>query len=246
MFEIANIGLLTAFLAGVISFLSPCVLPLVPGYLSYIAGRSLDEMETPARFTRFNTVVQAGVFVLGFGTVFLILGASATALSRLLLAYKQEANLVGGIIVIVFGLFMTGLFNPRWLNLDARLVHRVETRGGMLAPYVLGLAFAFGWTPCIGPILGAILTVSASAASVHSGTALLGVYALGLGVPFLLTAMFLDRFMRHQKTLRRWGRPLQVAAGIVFILTGIAMVTGQLSRFAYWLLDVFPALGRIG
>jgi cytochrome c-type biogenesis protein len=176
MSEIANIGLATAFLAGLISFVSPCVLPLVPGYLSYIAGRSLDELDAPARFARLALLGQAALFVLGFSTVFITLGASATAFGQLLLRYKQEANLIGGVIVVIFGLFMTGLINPRWLHLDLRFVHRVELRGGPVAAYVLGLAFAFGWTPCIGPILGAILTVSASTASIHGGILLLSLY----------------------------------------------------------------------
>ena len=246
MSEIANIGLLTAFLAGLLSFISPCVLPLVPGYISFIAGRSLDELDEPARFARLTLFAQAVLFVLGFSTVFIALGASATALGRLLLTYKQEANLVGGIIVIVFGLFMTGLINPRWLHLDLRFVHRIELRGGPVAAYVLGLAFAFGWTPCIGPILGAILTVSASTASIQGGIILLSVYSLGLGVPFLLTAIFLERFLVHQPRLRRWSRPLHIAAGVALILAGVAIATGQLTKLSYWLLELFPALGRIG
>lgn len=246
MAEIADIGLVSAFVAGVISFLSPCVLPLVPGYLSYIAGRSLDELDAPTRFTRFTLFAQALLFVLGFATVFIALGASATALGRLLLRYKEEANLFGGIIVAIFGLVMTGLINPRWLHLDLRFVHRIDLRGGPVAAYVLGLAFAFGWTPCIGPILGAILTVSASSASIHSGIFLLSIYSLGLGVPFLLTALFLERFLVHQPRLRRWSRPLHVAAGAALILAGIAIATGLLTRLSYWLLELFPALGRFG
>lgn len=246
MSEIANIGLLTAFLAGLISFISPCVLPLVPGYLSFVAGRSLDELDAPTHSTRLTLFAQAAFFVLGFSTVFIALGASATALGRLLLTYKQEANLVGGVIVVVFGLFMTGIINPRWLHLDLRLVHRIELRAGPVAAYVLGLAFAFGWTPCIGPILGAILTVSASTASIEAGIALLSIYSLGLGVPFLLTAIFLERFLVHQPRLRRWSRPLHLAAGVGLILVGIAIATDQLTKLSYWLLELFPVLGKFG
>jgi cytochrome c-type biogenesis protein len=244
--ELANIGLLSAFLAGLISFVSPCVLPLVPGYLSYVAGRSVDELQTTTGRARLAVLWQSGWFVLGFSTVFLILGASATALGRLLLAYKYEANLIGGVIVIVFGLFMTGLLKLRWLSLDLRFLHRIGDSSGASASYLLGLAFAFGWTPCIGPILGAILTVSASSASTVDGIALLGVYSLGLGVPFLLTALFMNQFLARQRGLRRWGRPLHIIAGVIMILMGVAMITGQLTALSYWLLEVFPVLGKIG
>ena len=247
MFEIADIGLLTALLAGAVSFLSPCVLPLVPGYLSYITGHSVDELQ--ARNTHRQRLAIMGVslaFVLGFSTVFIALGASATTVGRLLLSYKQEANVVGGVLIMVFGLFMTGVINPRWLHMDVRFFHRLESGGGPLWAYALGLAFAFGWTPCIGPILGSILTVSASSADTAGGIALLGVYSLGLGVPFLLSAVFVERLLEHMKTLRRWSRPIHVGSGVLLVLMGIVMITGQLTAFSYWLLNVFPILGRIG
>lgn len=246
MSEVAGVGLVSTFLAGLISFISPCVLPLVPGYVSFIAGRSLDELDGPSHFARLTLFGQAAFFVLGFSTVFIALGASATAIGQLLLSYKQEANLVGGMIIVVFGLFMTGMINPRWLHLDLRFVHRIERRSGPVAAYVLGLAFAFGWTPCIGPILGAVLTVSASTASIQGGIALLAVYSLGLGIPFLLTAVFLERFLAHQPRLRRWSRPLHLIAGVALILVGITIATGQITKASYWLLELFPSLGRIG
>ncbi|MAM60012.1 MAG: cytochrome C biogenesis protein [Maritimibacter sp.] len=247
MFEIADVGLLTAFAAGVVSFLSPCVLPLVPGYLSFVAGRSVDELQAlDTRRERLAVLTLSANFMLGFATVFIILGAGASLLGRWLLAYKTEAGIVGGVIVIVFGLFMTGLLNLRWLHLDLRFVHRIRRETGALGAYLLGLAFAFGWTPCIGPILGAILTVSASSAGAASGVALLAIYSLGLGVPFLLTALFMNHFLAHMKRLRRWGRPLHIGGGVIMILMGVAMITGQLTVFSYWLLDVFPWLGRIG
>ena len=185
-------------------------------------------------------------FVFGFATVFVALGASATAVSRLLLAYKETANLIGGLIVIAFGLFMTGLIKPRWLHLDIRLVHRLKTDGGPTGAYLLGVAFAIGWTPCIGPILGGILTMSASRAGAVNGIALLSVYSLGLGVPFLLTALFIGHFLSHLKRMGRWSRRIHIGGGLVMIALGIAMITGYLIAFSYWLLDVFPALGRIG
>jgi cytochrome c-type biogenesis protein len=246
MFEIAGVGILTAFVAGAISFLSPCVLPLVPGYISYVAGQTVDSVRAPdSARGKLATLTLSMFFVLGFSTVFVSLGASATALGELLLAYKYEANIVGGIIVILFGLFLTGIFNPAWFQRDMRF--HTDIRGGHpVAAYVLGLAFAFGWTPCIGPVLGAILTVSATSMTTASGVALLGVYSLGLGLPFLLAALFTDTFMTRMKAMRKIGRPLQIAAGVILIIMGVAMVTGQLSVFAYWLLKTFPSLTTIG
>ncbi|HLQ24983.1 MAG TPA: cytochrome c biogenesis protein CcdA [Acidiferrobacterales bacterium] len=241
-----SVGVATALLAGTASFLSPCVLPLVPGYLSYVAGYSLDELKARKGRERLAVLRASLAFVLGFSTVFIALGASATALGRLLLAYKHAANLVGGVIVMVFGLFMTGLLNLRWMQLDRRWVHRVPGGGGIMSAYLLGLAFAFGWTPCIGPILGGILTVSASTADVGAGITLLAVYSLGLGLPFLLTALFIERFLEHAKTLRRWSRPIHIGTGAILVLMGALMMTGYLSTLSYWLLDLFPALGRIG
>ncbi|GHA96301.1 cytochrome c biogenesis CcdA family protein [Modicisalibacter luteus] len=247
MLEVANIGLLTAFLAGLISFVSPCVLPLVPGYLSFVAGRSLGQIQEANRHERLRVLTQSIWFVLGFSTIFLILGASATAIGRLLLTYRQEANLIGGVIVILFGTLMTGMLPLQWLQREWRFIGRLKDEGGGPgAAYLLGVAFAFGWTPCIGPILGAILTVSASTANVSSGLALLAVYSLGLGIPFLLTAISLDRFLQHQKLLRRWGRPMHIMAGLIMVGMGGLMVTGQLTALSYWLLATFPALGSIG
>ncbi|HEY9549581.1 MAG TPA: cytochrome c biogenesis protein CcdA [Kiloniellaceae bacterium] len=248
MLEISNIGLLTAFAAGAISFLSPCVLPLVPGYLSYVAGRAVSETEGAgggAVVLRLPAVGLSVCFVLGFSTVFVLLGASATALGQLLLAYRYELNFVGGAIIILFGLFVIGLVRPPWLLREIRF--RAAVPGGRpVSAYVLGLAFAFGWTPCIGPILGAILTVSAASTTVSGGVALLAVYSLGLGLPFLLAALFTDSLIARLKAFGRIGRALQLVAGAILILMGIAMLTGQLSAFSYWLLDTFPALGKIG
>ncbi|MAX33931.1 MAG: cytochrome C biogenesis protein [Halomonadaceae bacterium] len=247
MLEVANIGLLTAFLAGLVSFVSPCVLPLVPGYLSFVAGRTLGQIQEANRRERLRVLTQSAWFVLGFSTIFLILGASATAIGRLLLTYRQEANLVGGIIIILFGILMTGMLPLRWLQREWRFIGKLKDEGGGPgAAYLLGVAFAFGWTPCIGPILGAILTVSASTANVSSGLILLATYSLGLGIPFLLTAMSLDRFLQHQKLLRRWGRPMHIVAGLIMVGMGVLMVTGQLTALSYWLLATFPALGYIG
>lgn len=246
MAEISNIGLLTAFVAGIISFLSPCVLPLVPGYVSYIAGRSAaGRPEGPAMALRLPAVGLSVCFVLGFSTIFVLLGASATALGQLLLSYRYELNIVGGAIVIAFGLIMLGMVHLSWLQRDIRF-HAAIPGGRPVSAYILGLAFGFGWTPCIGPILGAILTVSAASASVAGGTALLAIYSLGLGVPFVLAAMFTNGLAARLKAIRHLGQILQLIAGGIMIILGIAMITGRLSSFAYWLLETFPALANIG
>jgi cytochrome c-type biogenesis protein len=246
MTEVSSLGVVAAFAAGLISFLSPCVLPLVPGYVSYVAGRSLTSRSGEALASlRIQAVGLSLCFVLGFSTIFVLLGASATVLGQLLLAYRHELNLVGGAIVIAFGLLTLGLVRPSWLERD--LHFSVSLPGGQpLAAYVLGMAFAFGWTPCIGPILGAILTVSATSATASNGVILPGVYSLGLGVPFVLAAMFTDGLLARLKAIGGVGRALKLLAGAAMIVMGAAMITGHLSTFSFWLLDTFPLLGTIG
>lgn len=247
MWEISNIGMLTALAAGAVSFLSPCVLPLVPGYLSYVAGRSSPVAGNSAAIGagRLSTLFLSACFVLGFSTVFVALGAGATAISQFLLAYRYETNIIGGATIIVFGALTTGLFRPRWLQRDMRF-HGTITGGSSVGAYLLGLAFGFGWTPCIGPVLGAILAVSAFSSTAADGIALLGIYSLGLGVPFLLTAVFTARVSKALSGLRRAGRILHVTAGVVMIIMGVAMVTGTMSNFSFWLLNQFPLLSKMG
>ncbi|MCT9000272.1 cytochrome c biogenesis CcdA family protein [Chelativorans intermedius] len=246
MFEISNIGILTALAAGAISFLSPCVLPLVPGYISYVAGNAAVA-GAPSRSigSRLSTLLLSTWFVLGFSTVFVALGASATAISRLLLAYRYETNIVGGAIIIVFGLFMTGLVRLPWLQQEFRLHGRLAG-GRPIGAFMLGLAFGFGWTPCIGPVLGAILTVSALSSTASSGIALLSIYSVGLGVPFLLSALFTESLAKRLKGMKRTGRLLQIAAGAIMIAMGVAMMTGTMTTFSFWLLEQFPILSKIG
>lgn len=248
MLELSAVALLTAFVGGVASFLSPCVLPLVPGYLSFIAGGLLDATPsgTDARANKWRALGLSGCFVLGFSIVFLALGASVTAIGRLLLGYRYEMNIVAGVIIALAGLLITGVVRtPMWVARYYRF--EPSMAGGRPLPAtVLGMAFGFGWTPCIGPILGGILALGATRDSVMHGTLLLGVYALGLGVPFLLAAFFMAPFTRRLATLRRAGRTLQVITGLIMIVMGIAVASGQLMRFAIWLLRTFPVLGGIG
>lgn len=246
MTEVSTIPVLTAFGAGIISFLSPCVLPLVPGYISYVAGDTLAHAHhAEERAQRLSVLGLSLCFVAGFSTVFIALGAGATALGQLLLRYKYEANIVGGIVVIIFGLFMIGTLKLPWLQRDLR-IHAKIKGARPLGAYLIGLAFAFGWTPCIGPVLGVILTVSAVAATVSSGITLLGAYSLGLGIPFLATAAFTGALLKGLKSLRRIGRWLQIGAGAGMVFMGLAMITGMLSAFAFWLLNTFPAFASIG
>jgi len=244
MMTVSTFALLTSFGAGLVSFLSPCVLPLVPGYVSYVAGQSLPASQSGSGMN-FAALRLSLFFVLGFSTVFVILGASATALGQLVLSYRYEANLAAGAVVIVFGLLMMGLVRWPWLQRDFR-IHLDLPGGRPVAAYVLGIAFAFGWTPCIGPILGAILTTSAVSATVSQGMVLLSVYSLGLGLPFLAVAMFTDGLFCRLMILGPIGRILQIGAGGMVVGMGLGMITGQLTALSYWLLETFPALARIG
>lgn len=245
MTDAAAIGVLAAFAAGIVSFLSPCVLPLVPAYVSYVAGESYHQRRHLHVGERLAALGMSAFFVAGFSAVFIAFGASATALGQLFLRYRYEANLVAGAIVIAFGLFMLGMWRwVPWLLRDLR-PHPNPRGANPVAAFVLGAAFAFGWTPCIGPVLGAILAVSAADASA-SGVGLLSAYALGLGVPFLLAALFVDRAAKVLGRLRGFGAALQIGGGLVLVAFGVAMITGWVSVFAIWLLNAVPALGRLG
>jgi cytochrome c-type biogenesis protein len=244
MVELSPLGAATALMAGIVSFLSPCVLPLVPGYVSYVAGTSLEDLRDD-RSTRLRALGPALCFVLGFSLVFLALGASATALGGLLLAWRYELGMVAGAVVVLFGLHLLGLLPVHLLQRDARF--HLDLPGGRGAgAFLMGLAFAFGWTPCIGPVLGAILTMGASTGRVDQGVALLAFYALGLGLPFLAAAAFTGTLLSHLRRLSRAGRQLQRAAGGVLVVMGFLMLTGRLEVMAYWLLETFPQLARIG
>lgn len=243
--EIAGIGILTAFAAGVVSFLSPCVLPLVPGYVSYVAGQSLaGGAAQVAERRRIAVLGLSGAFVLGFSSVFVAFGASASAIGRLFMAYRYEAGLLAGAIIVVFGLHMMGAFRFNWMNRDLRFMPDIPG-GRPFGAFVLGTAFAFGWTPCIGPVLGAILTISATTLGVSDGAVLLAIYSLGLAVPFLLVAGFTDRFMANMARLRRLGRSLHLAAGGLLVAVGLLMATGSLFSFGTWMLATFPVFQEI-
>jgi cytochrome c-type biogenesis protein len=233
-----------ALVAGVISFLSPCVLPIVPPYLAYMSGVTLGDLSSTGH-PRSRAVVPALFFVLGLSTVFLFLGFAASAAGVALLQYQGYFNAVAGIVVMVFGAHFVGVFRIGFLDREARL--EAGDRGGTsFGAYVLGLAFAFGWTPCIGPQLGAILSLAAAEASVTRGTVLLAVYAIGLGVPFLLVAAFLPRLGGLMAWMKRHMAQIERVMGLLLWTIGLLMLTGGFSAFSYWLLETFPALAALG
>ena len=246
MANIADIGVIGVFLAGLISFLSPCVLPLVPGYVSYVAGEELGDLAAQGLTRRrLSALLLASFFVLGFSAVFIALGASASAIGEFLLTRRYELNLAAGAVVILFGLYLTGLPRLGWFNREMRFGQRLAG-GHPAGAFLLGLAFAFGWTPCIGPVLGVILTMSATQETIGGGVVLLTFYSAGLGIPFLCAAAFTGWSLRRVRRLTRYSRAIQIAAGVILVLMGIAMITGWLSSFAYWILDRLPFLAEIG
>lgn len=237
-------AMIVALTAGVISFLSPCVLPIVPPYLAYMSGVSLNDMAKDGS-ARGRTLLAALFFVLGLSTVFLLLGFAASAVGRAFLSYQGYFNTGAGILVMVFGMHFLGVIRIGFLSREARI--DVGDQGGSaFGAYILGLAFAFGWTPCIGPQLGAILSLAASEASVARGTTLLAVYALGLGLPFLIVAAFLPQMGGIMGWMKRHMEQIERVMGLLLWTIGLLMLTGGFSRFSYWLLETFPALATLG
>jgi cytochrome c-type biogenesis protein len=235
-----------AVLAGLVSFLSPCVLPLVPPYLCYMAGVSLDQLtaEGEERVARRTVMVSALAFVLGFSTIFVSLGAAASAIGQLVRTHLDVLSVAGGVVIIVMGLHFLGVFRIPLLYRQARIER--QTAAGPVGSYVMGLAFAFGWTPCIGPVLAAILAVAGTEATVTRGAGLLAAYSLGLGIPFLVAGLFAGPFMGFMRRFRSHLGTVEKVMGGALVLTGILFITGNLSAFSYWLLATFPQLGAIG
>jgi cytochrome c-type biogenesis protein len=242
----ADVTIFAALFAGLLSFLSPCVLPLVPPYLVYLAGTSLERFADaePEPRVRWETVGAACLFVAGFSTVFVALGASASVFGSLIRAYADKLAIVAGIVIIVMGLHFLGLTRLALLYREKRVT--MPKPVGLWGAYVMGLAFAFGWTPCIGPILAVILAVAASEATVAKGAGLLAVYSLGLGIPFLCAAFAVEPFAKFLARFRGYLPMVEKTMGALLVLTGVAFLTGFVSEASYWLLEAFPVLGRIG
>ena len=225
---------IAAFVAGLVSFLSPCVLPLVPGYVSLISGASVEELQSKDR-KLFNTVLlHSLMFILGFTVVFVTLGAAATWIGQLVTAYKKQLTWIAGAVIIIFGLHLTGIFKIKALYADKRL-HSVQGGKSPLGAFVVGFAFAFGWTPCIGPILSTILGLAAATSSVSKGIFLLWIYSLGLAVPFLLTSIGIDRFLGFYGWFRRHLHTVEVISGVVMIVLGALILTRRFTVLSGYL-----------
>jgi cytochrome c-type biogenesis protein len=241
-----DVTFLAALVAGLVSFLSPCVLPLVPPYLVFLAGTSLERFadKEPEPRVKRETVAAAALFVLGFSTVFVALGASASVIGSLIRAYSGPLAIIAGIVIVIMGLHFLGVTQIALLHRQKRL--DVAKPVGLWGAYVIGLAFAFGWTPCIGPILAAILAVAASEQTVLRGATLLGVYSLGLGIPFIVAAFAIEPFAGFLARFKKYLARVEHAMGALLVLTGIAFLTGSVNLMSVWLLETFPILGKIG
>ena len=239
MMQAASIGLTVSFAAGVLSFLSPCVLPLIPSYVSFITGLSIDEVQS----SRKRALVHALLFIVGFTIVFMALGATASVLGRAFHRHREWIGRVGGILVIILGLYLLGVFKVGAFGRDTR-VHVANKPVGYFGTILVGMAFAAGWTPCIGPILGGVLTYTASSASLNQGLLLLFAYSLGLALPFLLAALMIDRFMvvfqRYRGALVWMSR----VSGVLLIAIGILMITGSMTTLTGWLQQMTPEFLR--
>jgi cytochrome c-type biogenesis protein len=230
-----NVSVFAAFIAGLVSFLSPCVLPLVPGYLSIISGSSLEQLkarEKDASLLR-TVLINSVMFILGFSITFIMLGASATWIGQILLSRMRVLGQIAGLILIAFGIHLTGLIKIGALYKDKRF-HNFQKPRGLFGALVLGLAFAFGWTPCIGPILAGIMALASTKQTVTEGMFLLAIYSAGLGIPFLLTSLALNQFLAFYGRFKKHFHAVEVASGVLVIAIGVLILTGNLTRLANW------------
>ena len=237
-----NTTLSVAFLAGLISFLSPCVLPLIPGYISYISGTNLENL------TKKNNnlvVVKTIFFTFGFSVVFIILGSTASVLGKIFLEYSNILRISAGVIIIFFSLQLVGLINFKFMNKDVR-IYTNKYKDNLSFPFIVGAAFGFGWTPCIGPILGSILTLAAVEESFSKSILLLTFYSLGLAIPFIISGILINKFLFFSKSFRKYGNVITKSGGYILLLTGLAILTGQLQLLSFFILEYFPSLSNFG
>ena len=235
------IKLAFAFGAGFISFLTPCVLPIIPGYISYITGKNLSEIDSDKAKVLYKTVI----FSLGFSLVFIALGVTASAVGNILLFLSNELRIAAGIIIVLFSLQMLGVINFQFLNQEKR----IDTKGykdNYIFPFVVGAAFAFGWTPCIGPVLGSILALSATEASISKGILLLSFYSLGLAIPFILSGYYMNSFLTSKKSFGKYYSRVTKTGGTILLITGVLIATNQIQVISYYILTSFPFLTSLG
>jgi len=237
-----NTTLSIAFLAGLISFLSPCVLPLIPGYIAYISGTSFDKLVEKKRDL---IVIKTIFFTLGFSFVFIALGSTASFIGIFFLTNSDIFRIIAGVIIIFFSLQLIGIINFKFMNKDVR-IFTDQYSHNLAFPVLVGAAFGFGWTPCIGPILGSILTLAAIEANINKSIFLLSSYSLGLAIPFIISGVLIDKFLYFSKNFRKYLSKITKVGGIILLLTGIAILTGQLQVLGFFILEYFPALGNIG
>lgn len=237
-----EVTLLASFVAGILSFISPCVLPLIPGYISFISGLTLEEMQgaQPTTEVRSHVLVASVAFVLGFTVIFVAAGASASALGRFIYEQAPILEKIAGTLLIVLGLHMMGVFRIRLLESDKR-IHTQQKPAGPVGAFLVGMAFAFAWTPCIGPILGGILALAASRESVGEGMQMLAAYSLGLGVPFLLTSLAINKFFSVAATIRRHYRAIELVSGGLLIVVGLLIFFDQFTLIVRFLTPYLPA-----
>ena len=231
-----------AFLAGLVSFLSPCVLPLIPGYISYISGTSLDKLKEKNRNLIFIKTV---FFSLGFSCVFIALGSTASLIGKFFLVNSNIFRIVAGVIIIFFSLHLIGILNFNFMNKDIR-IFTDQYSNSITFPFLVGAAFGFGWTPCIGPILGSILTLAALEENIGKGILLLSFYSLGLAIPFIISGILIDKFLLFSKGFKKYISIITKMGGAILLLTGFAILTGQLQILGFFILEYFPSLGNIG
>jgi len=235
------LNLLIAFSAGFISFLSPCVLPLIPGYISYISGQALDEIIKDNKSVLLKTIF----FSIGFSIVFISFGITASFIGKLLISYSNQLRIIAGIIIILFSLQFIGLINLKILNSETRFFTK-NYNDNLIFPIIVGVAFGFGWTPCIGPVLGSILALAAIEENISKGILLLSFYSLGLAIPFIISGILIDKFLFFSKSFRKYISTITKVGGAILLLTGIAILTGQLQILGFFILEYFPLLGNIG
>ena len=235
------LNLLIAFSGGFVSFLSPCVLPLIPGYISYISGQTLDKIIKDNKSVLLKTIF----FSIGFSIVFISFGITASFIGKLLISYSNQLRIIAGIIIILFSLQFIGLINLKILNSETRFFTK-NYNDNLIFPIIVGAAFGFGWTPCIGPVLGSILALAAIEENINKSILLLSFYSLGLAIPFIISGVLIDKFLFFSKSFRKYISTITKVGGAILLLTGIAILTGQLQVLGFFILEYFPSLGNIG